>query len=97
MEKLYRYINIELQQALFLSNNIQYSPAYFVFISKLIRYARACSSDECFILRAVRLSLKLHGQADECQGTFEIISQEGLLSIWRLHQILSSRSIQNVT
>ena len=30
-----------------------------VFISQLIRYARACSSYECFILRAVRLSSKL--------------------------------------
>ena len=33
-----------------------------VFISQLIRYARACSSYECFILRAVRLSNKLLGQ-----------------------------------
>ena len=35
------------------------SPAYGVFISQLIRYARACSSYECFILRAKRLSRKL--------------------------------------
>ena len=35
------------------------SPAYGVFISQLIRYARACSSYECFILRARRLSSKL--------------------------------------
>ena len=40
----------------FLSNNIPSSPAYGVFISQLIRYARACSSYECFILRAARLS-----------------------------------------
>ena len=31
-------------------------------ISQLIRYARACSSYECFILRAARLSSKLLGQ-----------------------------------
>ena len=31
-------------------------------ISKLVRYARACSSYECFILRAARLSSKLLGQ-----------------------------------
>ena len=37
-------------------------PAYGVFISQLIRYARASSSYECFILRAVRLSNKLLGQ-----------------------------------
>ena len=33
-----------------------------IFISQLIRYARACSSYECFILRVVRLSKKLLGQ-----------------------------------
>ena len=43
----------------FLSSNIPSSPAYGVFISQLIRYARACSSYECFILRARRLSSKL--------------------------------------
>ena len=43
----------------FLSRNIPSSPAYGVFISQLIRYARACSSYECFILRARRLSSKL--------------------------------------
>ena len=35
------------------------SPAYGMFISQLIRYALACSSYECFILRAMRLSSKL--------------------------------------
>ena len=42
--------------------DIPSSPAYGVFISQLIRYARACSSYECFILRAMRLSNKLLGQ-----------------------------------
>ena len=46
----------------FLSSNIPFSPAYAVFISQLIRYSKACSSCECVILRAVRLSNKLHGQ-----------------------------------
>ena len=46
----------------FLSGNIPSSPAYGVFISQLIRYGRTCSSYECFILRAVRLSNKLLGQ-----------------------------------
>ena len=44
------------------SSNISSSPAYGVFISQLIRYARACSSYECYILRAARLSSKLIGQ-----------------------------------
>ena len=38
------------------------SPAYGLFISQLIRYARACSSYVCFILMAVRPSNKLLGQ-----------------------------------
>ena len=46
----------------FLSSNIPSSPAYGVFISQLIRHARAYSSNECFIRRAVRLSIKLLGQ-----------------------------------
>ena len=37
----------------FLSSTIPSSPAYGVFISQLIRYARASSSYERFILRAV--------------------------------------------
>ena len=43
----------------FLSSNIPTSPAYVVFISQLIRNARACSSYVCYILRAMRLSKKL--------------------------------------
>ena len=43
----------------FPSSNIPSSPAYGVFISQFIRYTRACSMYECFILRARRLSSKL--------------------------------------
>ena len=43
----------------FMSSNIPSSPAYGVFISQFIRYARACSSYECFILRARQLSSPL--------------------------------------
>ena len=39
----------------FLSSNIQFSPAYGVCMSEFIRYAGACSSSECFILKAARL------------------------------------------
>ena len=46
----------------FLSSNIPSSLAYSLFIAQLIRYARACSSYKCFILRAARLSSKLLGQ-----------------------------------
>ena len=51
--------NFQITNFPFLSSNIPSSPAYGVFISQLIRYARACSSYECFILRARRLSSKL--------------------------------------
>ena len=42
----------------FMSSNIH----LVIFISQLIQYVRACSSYECFIPRAVRLSNKLLGQ-----------------------------------
>ena len=51
--------NFHITNFPFLSSNIPSSPTYGVFISQLIRYARACSSNECFILRAMRLSNKL--------------------------------------
>ena len=54
--------NFHITNFPFLSSSIPSSPAYGVFISQLIRYARASSSYECFILRAVRLSSKLLGQ-----------------------------------
>ena len=54
--------NFHITNFPFLSSNIPSSPAYGVFISQLIRYARASSSYECSILRAVRLSNKLLGQ-----------------------------------
>ena len=60
--------NFHITNFPFLSSNIPSSLAYGVFISHLIRYARASSFYECFILRAVRLSNKLLGQGNvkEC-------------------------------
>ena len=52
-------VNFHITNFSFLSSNIPFSPAYDVFISQLIRYARACSSYECFIISAARLSSKL--------------------------------------
>ena len=51
--------NFHITNFPFLRSNIPSSPAYAVFISQLLRYARACFSYECFILRATRLSFKL--------------------------------------
>ena len=54
--------NFHITNFPFPSSNIPSSPAYGVFISQLIRYARACSSYGFFILRAVQLSSNLLGQ-----------------------------------
>ena len=54
--------NFHITNIPFLCSNIPSSPAYGVFISQLIRYARASSSYECFILRAVRLSISFSGR-----------------------------------
>ena len=55
--------NFHITNFPFLSSNIPSSPAYDVFISQLIQYARASSSYECYIQRAARLSnIKLLGQ-----------------------------------
>ena len=43
----------------FLSSNIPASPAYGVYISQLIRYARACSNYTDFLQRCVSLTEKL--------------------------------------
>ena len=51
--------NFHITNFPFLSSNVPSSPAYGVFICQLIRYARACSSYECIILRARRLSSEL--------------------------------------
>ena len=51
--------NFHITNFPFLRSNIPSSPALGMFNSQLIRYARVCSSYECFILRARRLSSKL--------------------------------------
>ena len=54
-------LNFHFTNIPILSSNISSSTAYGVLISQLIQYARACSSYECFILMAERLSYKLLG------------------------------------
>ena len=46
----------------YMSSNIPESPAYGVYISQLIRYARACSSYQDFITRGRSLTVKLMEQ-----------------------------------
>ena len=65
--------------------------AYGVFILQLIRYARACSSYECFILGAA----KLLGQGYFTERLKS--SQKVLWWIWGSHQTLWSSPLPNVT
>ncbi|KAK3103565.1 hypothetical protein FSP39_020203 [Pinctada imbricata] len=58
--------NAEHYKFPFLSSNIPSSPAYGVFISQLIRYARASTKYTDFVLRARRLSDKLLNQGYAC-------------------------------
>ena len=53
----------------------------FPFYLTLTRYARDCSSRECFILRAMWLSKKLLKQGFYIHGKFEILIYEFLWSI----------------
>ena len=72
--------NFHITNFPFLSSNIPSSPTYGLFISQLIRYARAFSLYECLILRARRLSSKLRKQGYPVER-FEIVIQEVLWSI----------------
>ena len=47
----------------FLSSNIPSAPAYGVYVSQLIRYARACSNYQDFMERGKVLTTKLLSQA----------------------------------
>ena len=58
--------NFSITNFPFLSSNIPSSPAYGVFISQLIRYARASRKYSDFVLRARRLSDKLLSQGYVC-------------------------------
>ena len=91
--------NFHITNFPFLSSNIPSSPAYGVFISQLIRYSRACSSYECFILRARRLSSKLLKQgylAERLKSSFrkfygrygDLIQQYGVSLSRMLNDIL---------
>ena len=97
--------NFHITNFPFLSSNIPSSPAYGVFISQLIRYARACSSYECFILRAMRLSNKLLGQGyvkerlksslRKFYGRYGDLTKQYEVPLFRmLHDILDNDHIQ---
>ena len=89
----------------FLSSKFPSLPAYGVFISQLIQCARACSSNECFILRAMRLSNKLLGQGyvkerlqsslRKFYGRYGDLTKQYEVRLFRmLHDILDDDHIQ---
>ena len=90
--------NFHITNFPFLSSNIPSSPAYGVFISQLIRYSRACSSYECFILRARRLSSKLLKQgylAERLKSSFrKFYGRYGDL-IWQ-YEVSLSRMLNDI-
>ena len=99
------YFNFHITNFSFLSSNISSSTVYGVFISQLIQYARACSSYECFILRAVLLSNKLleQGYVKESlkssvrkfYGRYGNLAKQYEVSLSRmLHDILENDHIQ---
>ena len=77
----------------FPSSIITSSPAYGVLISQPMRYAQACSSYECFIMRTKRLSSKV---LNKPPVTLEIIIQEVLWSIRGFYSALWSLRLTNV-
>ena len=54
--------NFNIVNSPFLSSNIPQSPAYGVYVSQLIRYARASSAYSDFLVRSRLLTRKLLGQ-----------------------------------
>ena len=100
--------NFHIKNFPLLSSNIPFSPAYGVFISQLIRYARACSSYECFYSEAVRLSNKLLGQGyvkerlksslRKFYGRYRHLTKQYEVSLSRiLNDILDDDHIHTVT
>ena len=56
----------------YLDSNIPRNPAYGVYISQLVRYARICSRKDDFIYRHRRLSLKLQQQGCKYQQLMKL-------------------------
>ena len=97
--------NFHITNRSFPRSNIPSSPAYGVFISQFIKYTRACSMYECFILRARRLSSKLLKQGylverlkssfRNCNGRYgDLIQQYEVSFSWMLNDILTLDQLQ---
>ena len=88
--------NCNITNFQFLSYDFRISPAYGVFNSQFVQYARACYSYRCFILRATRLSNKLPKQGYVKERS-EIVIQEVLWSIpWYYHTMSNSLLLNDI-
>ena len=65
---------------LYLDSNIPKNPAYGIYISQLVRYARICSDKREFKTRNKRLSTKL-----EKQGFKKKILEKAFVKFYRSH------------
>ena len=86
--------NFHITNFPFLSSNIPSSPAYGMFISQLIQYARACS---LLLFHSVGQATFLWAtQSRIPRGTLEIVIQEVLWSIWEFFAVMWSLPLTNV-
>ena len=68
----------------FLSSNIPSAPAYGVYVSQLIRYARACSNYQDFMERGKELTTKLLSQGYQKTKLVTTRSSLGDIMIWSI-------------
>ena len=91
--------NFHITNFPFLSSNIQSSPAYGVFISQLIRYARACSSYECSFWGPGDIPVS-YSNRDTSWNAWNRHSGSLMVDTWcekvRLFSLLSSHKINRI-
>ena len=79
----------------FLSSNIPQSPAYGVYVSQLIRYARASSAYSDFLVRVRLLTGKLLGQGYNCLTVHTSVDKEKNFGL--RHSVLPVRMDATIT
>ena len=84
--------NFDIVNFQFLCGNVPLSPSYGVYISQLIRYARASTLNDDFLSRSCRLTSKLMGQGYE---RFKLIS--AFKKFYGRHKIFVDRYKVSVT
>ena len=67
-----------------MDSNIPANPAYGVYISQLVRYARICTSKVDFINRLRGLSLRLRQQGFETSRHGLTVEKYGAAQLWEM-------------